>query len=67
MIDTEKIKNIMKDIGSTPNKSLIETKSTLLQEFEETRKLVIDLTRHMDLLSYNYDKITDELNKRGVK
>ena len=67
MIDTEKIKNIMKDIGSTPNKSLIEAKSTLLQEFEETRKLVIDLTRHMDLLSYNYDKITDELNKRGVK
>lgn len=67
MNDIEKIKNIIRDIGSTPNKNLIEVKSELLQEFEETRKLVIDLTRHMDLLSYNYDKITDELNKRGVK
>jgi len=38
--------------------------SKLQEEFEKTKQLIIDLTRHMDTVEIYYEKILKELENR---
>ena len=63
-MNKDKIKEIINNVENKPNKILLETRDTLIAEFEETKKLIIDLTRHLDAVQNFYDKINKELGNR---
>jgi hypothetical protein len=62
----EKIYEVFKNVKDKPNKDLIESLNTLTYEFEKTKDLIIDLTRHLDSVQEMYDVINDELGKRNI-
>jgi hypothetical protein len=62
----EKIYEVFKNVKDKPNKDLIESLNTLTHEFEKTKDLIIDLTRHLDSVQEMYDVINDELGKRNI-
>jgi hypothetical protein len=62
----EKIYEVYKNVKDKPNKDLIESLKTLSYEFEKTKDLIIDLTRHLDSVQEMYDVINDELGKRNI-
>lgn len=63
-MDKNKILEIANDCENVPNKSLIEGRDFLIEEFEKTKGLIIDLTRHLESVEVLYDKINKELDKR---
>lgn len=63
----EKILDISNNAKDKSNKDLFFALNELQDEFEKTKKLIIDLTRHMDNVELMYDKINDEIGKRVKK
>jgi hypothetical protein len=62
----EKIYEVFKNVKDKPNKDLVESLNTLSYEFDKTKDLIIDLTKHLDSVQEMYDVINDELGKRNV-
>lgn len=60
----EKINNIIKNAKDKPNKDLLDCRDILFEEFEKTKQLIIDLTKHLDAVENNYNIINDEIGKR---
>lgn len=63
-MDENKIKKVIVDYQSSPNKDLIEAMDHLQNDYEETKKLIIKLTRHLDGTEMIYNKILKEYKKR---
>jgi len=63
-MDENKIKKVIVDYQSSPNKDLIEAMDHLQNDFEETKKLIIKLTRHLDGTEMIYNRILKEYKKR---
>jgi uncharacterized phage infection (PIP) family protein YhgE len=63
-MNVEKIHEVVNDVKNKPNKDLFESVEILYKEFEETKKLIIDLTRHMDSIEDMYNIINEEIGKR---
>lgn len=63
-MNEEKIKNIILEYESKPNKDLVEALEFLKNDFDETKKLIIKLTRHLDGTEMVYNKILKEYKKR---
>jgi len=63
-MDKEKILEITSDVSNKSNKDLFETLSILSEEFEKTKQLIIDLTRHMDSIEILYNKVNNEIKNR---
>ncbi len=63
----EKINDIYENAKDKPNKDLFFALSELQDEFEKTKNLIIELTRHMDSIEMMYNKINDEIGKRVKK
>ena len=57
-------KKIKSDIDR-PNKQILSDMSSLKEEFEKTKSLVIGLTHHLDSLENAYNKLNKEINKRN--
>ena len=53
----EKIKTIINDYKSLPNKDLEFGLQQISEDFEETKKLLVRLTRHLDSLEDSYNDI----------
>lgn len=66
-MDKDKIIDIAKDPKHKPNKDLIEARDELYKEFENTKNLIIDLTRHLDSVEEMYDNINKEIGNRLSK
>lgn len=66
-MDNEKIKQIIMEYQSRPNKDLIEVLDFLQNDFEETKKLIIKLTNHLDGTESIYNKILKEYKNRNKK
>lgn len=66
-MEKEKLLDITNDVENKSNKDLITALSELSQEFEKTKTLIIDLTRHMEVIETLYNKTNNELNKRIKK
>ena len=63
-MEEEKIKNIIIDYKTRPNKDLIEVMDFLQKDFEETKKNIVKLTHHLDSSELIYNKILTEYKKR---
>jgi len=60
----ERIKNIIIDYKSLPNKELEHGLEYLKDDFEKTKSLIVKLTKHLDGLELNYNKILTEYQSR---
>lgn len=63
-MEKDKIKEIIDNVENKPNKLLLEARDTLTTEFEETKELIVKLTRHLDVVQEFYNKINNELGNR---
>ena len=64
--DAEKIAEIVKDYKNKSNKDLMIVAEELKTEFEKTKELIIDLTRHLDGVENLYNKVNKEIEKRYI-
>jgi hypothetical protein len=64
MEDYEKTVEILKDYKSKTNKELIFAMDKLNQDFEFTKKQLIDLSFHLDKLEESYNFLLKEYNTR---
>lgn len=60
----EEIIEIVNDVENKPNGLLFTTRDILKDEFEKTKELIINLTRHLDGVEELYNKINGEIKKR---
>lgn len=67
MIDLNKIIEITNDVENKSNKDLFNALEMLSIEFEKTKLLIVDLTRHLELVESMYDNINKEIGKRTRK
>ena len=65
-MDKEKIIGIVKNVKDKSNKDLIESRDTLLIEFDKTKELIINLTRHLDSVQRDYELINKEIGNRLI-
>jgi predicted transcriptional regulator len=63
-MEKEKIVNIIDDVSNKSNKDLFLTLEQLSNEFENTKQLIIDLTRHLESIEDSYNKVNKEIEKR---
>ena len=63
----DKVNEIVSDVENKSNKDLSDCLNFLGEEFEKTKSLIIDLTRHMDSVENMYNKVNNELGKRKIK
>ena len=63
-MDKDKINNILENVSIKSNKDLIDCRNILHDEFEKTKTLIIDLTRHLDAVKYNHELVNNEIGKR---
>lgn len=60
----EKVQEIIKDFKNHSNSDLKFAMDTLGEEFERTKKSLIDLTYHLDNVENAYNSILKEYKKR---
>lgn len=65
-MEIDKLKNIIENFEHKSNKDLLTVKEELEMEYEKTKKLIIDLTYHMESIENMYQIINKELVKRNV-
>ena len=63
-MESQKLIEIANDVENKSNKDLVVVADELTQEFEKTKELIVDLTRHLDGVESLYNKINKELEKR---
>lgn len=63
-MEKEKILEIINDIENKSNKDLSSVLGELYTEYNKTKELIIDLTRHLDSIEKSYNEVNDELKKR---
>ena len=61
---SEKVLKIIGDIKNSSNKDLMLVMDTIQEDFEFTKKIVIDSTHHLDKLELTYNTILKEYQKR---
>jgi hypothetical protein len=63
-MEKNRIIEIINDIKDKPNKDLLECEFVLFEEYEKTKEIVIELTKHMDIIEEMHSKIISEIEKR---
>jgi len=63
-MENQKLIEIATDVENKSNKDLLIVADELAEEFEKTKELIVDLTRHLDGVESLYNKINKELEKR---
>lgn len=63
-MDSKKIIEIVKDVKSISNKDLTDARDILYKEFNNTKNVIIDLTKHLDIVEGYYLKINEEISER---
>jgi hypothetical protein len=66
-MEKEKLIDIATDVKNKSNGDLFLVEKELYDEFEKTKSLIIDLTRHMESISELYNNVNTEIGKRQVK
>lgn len=64
MLDKDKIIEVVNNVKDKSNKDLLESRDLLMSEFEKTKELIINLTRHMEIVEDYYKTINEEIGKR---
>lgn len=63
-MESQKLIEIANDVENKSNKDLLLVADELSEEFEKTKELIIDLTRHLDGVESLYNKVNKQLEKR---
>ena len=66
-MDKEKLIDIATDVKNKSNSDLFLAEKELFDEFEKTKTLIIDLTRHMESIRDLYNNVNTEIGKRQTK
>lgn len=66
-MDINKLIEISEDVENKSNKDLFSSLEILSTEFEKTKILIVDLTRHLEIVEDMYNKINTEIGKRTRK
>lgn len=66
-MDKEKILKILSDVENKSNKDLFEVEEILYKEHEKSKEIIVDLTKHMELIESLHNKVTKEIEKRKSK
>jgi hypothetical protein len=66
-MDKEKLTDVAKDVENKSNKDLFDAVNLLYEEYEKTKELIIDLTKHLETVEFLYNKVNDEAGKRLKK
>ena len=66
-METQKLVEIVNNPKEKSNKDLMESLDFLDKEFNETKSLIIDLTRHLELVETYFDVINKEVTKRAAQ
>jgi hypothetical protein len=63
-MEKEEIIDLSNNPQDASNKKLIDARDTLIEEFNNTKDIIINLTRHLDGVESLYNKINNEIEKR---
>jgi|TARA_R100001594_G_scaffold39180_2_gene70660 prefoldin subunit 5 len=63
-MDKEKIKEVIENHKDKSNNDIAEAMKLLKQNFDDTKKLVVDLTYRLDSIENKYNTLNSELKKR---
>ncbi len=66
-MNIEKLIDVAKDYENKSNKDLFDAVNILHDEYEKTKEIIIELTKHLDNIEYYYNKVNDEVGKRLKK
>lgn len=66
-MELDKLLKIVEEVENKPNKDLIEVQKELIDEFEKTKDLIINLTKHLENVEDLYEKVNNEIGKRITK
>jgi hypothetical protein len=63
-MESKKLIEIAEDVENKSNNDLLTVADELYEEFESTKQLIVDLTRHLDGVESLYNKVNKEIKKR---
>jgi hypothetical protein len=63
-MDSNKLLEIANDVENKSNNDLLTVAAQLYEEFETTKDLIINLTKHLDGVESLYNKVNKEIEKR---
>ena len=63
-MESKKLIEIAEDVENKSNNDLLIVANELYDEFESTKQLIVDLTRHLDGVESLYNKVNKEIKKR---
>ena len=63
-MESKKLLEIAEDVENKSNNDLMTVANELYEEFESTKQLIVDLTRHLDGVDSLYNKVNKEIKKR---
>jgi hypothetical protein len=64
-MEKNKIIEIAENVENKSNKDLFVVLEELNGEFEKTKTLIVDLTRHLEAVEDLYNKVNREIEKRS--
>ena len=64
-INYEQVTEIISDIQNRGNKDLVQVMDYLGEDFEETKNLIVELTKHLDNIENLYNSVLKEYKKIG--
>jgi hypothetical protein len=63
-MESNKLLEIANDVENKSNNDLLNVAAQLYEEFETTKDLIINLTKHLDGVESLYNKVNKEIEKR---
>jgi hypothetical protein len=63
-MESNKLLDIANDVENKSNNDLLNVATQLYEEFETTKELIINLTKHLDGVESLYNKVNKEIEKR---
>ena len=66
-MNNQKLIDVAKDYQNKSNKDLFDAVNLLYEEYEKTKELIIDLTKHLENVEILYNNVNDEVGKRIKK
>ena len=66
-MDKNRLIEIANDVKNKSNKDLFIAVNELYGEFEKTKQLIVDLTRHLESVESLYNEVNIEIEKRIKK
>lgn len=66
-MEREKLIEVAENAENKSNKDLFETANLLYEEYEKTKEIIIELTKHLEVVETLYNKVNEEAGKRVKK